>query len=289
MRSPLPDFVMKTPASLTEALQLLLTSPGEWQAFGGGTDLMVLLEAGQLTHRKFLNIWHLPELKGIQVSKDFVSIGAMATYSEILEQEILAKEFPMLGTAAHLTGSAAIQNRGTLAGNIVNASPAADSPPALLAYEAQIELISVKGSRWVPYCQFHQGYKKIDRREEELVKTIRLPRTPHGGKQYYRKVGARKEQAISKVCLAAIAFLKDRQIETVRIGVGSVAPIPLRCFQTEAVLRGKVLTQKTIAEAEAAIALEIAPIDDLRSTRHYRQRVTQNLLGEFLCGIGLDN
>jgi len=145
----------------------------------------------------------------------------------------------MLCQAASETGGLAIQNRGTLGGNIVNASPAADSPPALLAYDAEVELVSTQGSRWLPYHGFHTGYKQMLIRPDELLTRIRLPRNTTGATHYYRKVGTRKAQAISKVCFAAVGRTNNGHIEDARVVVGSVAPIVVRCLQTESSLRGQ--------------------------------------------------
>ena len=241
---------------------------------------MVLLEAGKLPHQNYLNIWKLPELRGIEVTDTFVSLGALTTYTEVQNHEILRKEFPMLCQAAKETGGIAIQNRGTLGGNIVNASPAADSPPALLAYDAELELVSKHGERRIPYFKFHSGYKQMDIRPDELLRTIRLPRAANRLTHYYRKVGTRKAQAISKVCFAAVGSMTDGKIETVRIALGSIAPIPLRCVQTENALRNQTID--SMAAARAIFASEISPIDDLRSTRDYRLRVSLNLLKHFI-------
>jgi CO/xanthine dehydrogenase FAD-binding subunit len=282
MRAYLPSYQLITPANLAEALNLLAREPGVWQPFAGGTDLMVLLEAGKLAHRNYLNIWNLPELVGIEVTNEHVTLGALTTYTDVQTNQILREEFPMLCQAASETGGLAIQNRGTLGGNIVNASPAADSPPALLAYDAELELVSVNGVRRVPYHGFHTGYKQIVMRADELLGRIRLPRTTKGLNQYYRKVGTRKAQAISKVCLAATARMEDRTIADLRIALGSIAPIPLRCAKTEESLRRVRLDQSMIERAKVELAREIVPIDDIRSTRNYRLRVSVNLLADFL-------
>jgi len=163
----------------------------------------------------------------------------------------------MLAEAAALTGGIATQNRGTIGGNIVNASPAADTPPVLLAYDAEIELTSVRGSRWIPYRAFHRGYKQMDRASDELLTRIRAPRRFGGWTQVYRKVGTRKAQAISKVCFAGV-----KRGDEIRVGLGSVAPVPLLIEGTD--LRA------------------VAPIDDIRSTAKYRSRVVRNLLEDFL-------
>jgi CO/xanthine dehydrogenase FAD-binding subunit len=195
---------------------------------------------------------------------------------------VLQNEFPMLCQAASETGGLAIQNRGTLGGNIVNASPAADSPPALLAYDADIELVSSDGSRWLPYQGFHTGYKQMLIGPNELLARIRMPRNTRGAAHYYRKVGTRKAQAISKVCLAALGTVRQDQISDVRIALGSVAPIVVRCVQTEDALRGRKADAETIKSACATLSREISPIDDIRSTAKYRLQVAKNLLTDFL-------
>jgi CO/xanthine dehydrogenase FAD-binding subunit len=267
---------------LSEALQILEAEPGVWKPFAGGTDLMVLLEAGKLAHFRYLNIWGLEGLAGIEANSNWVSLGALTTFTEIQEHSIIRKEFPMLCQAASETGGRAIQNRGTLGGNIVNASPAADAPPALLAYRAELELVSNKESRRVSYSDFHLGYKQMVMRPDELLLKVHLPRTTRPLLHYYRKVGTRKAQAISKVCFAAAGLPQHDRIEEVGIALGSVAPIPLRCLKTEAVVRGRKVDQTTISEARAELSKEIAPIDDIRSTSDYRLQVSLNLLEDFL-------
>src|SRR2546428_1214384 len=212
MRAYVPSYHLVSPPTLSEALNLLSQNEEVWKPFAGGTDLMVLLESGQLPQKNYVNIRNLKELRGIEVSDDQVTLGALTTYTEVQNDKVLREEFPMLCQAASETGGLAIQNRGTLGGNIVNASPAADSPPALLAYEAELELVSTQGARWVPYHSFHTGYKEMNIRPDELLVRIRLPRTTRGLKQYYRKVGTRKAQAISKVCIAALAQINDDRI-----------------------------------------------------------------------------
>src|SRR5947209_8001381 len=180
MRAYLPAYELILPATLKEALDVLARDNGVWKPFAGGTDLMVLLEAGKLPHKNYVNIWNLPELRGIELTDNHITLGALTTYSEVQGNEVLREEFPMLCQAASETGGLAIQNRGTLGGNIVNASPAADSPPALLAYDAELELISKEGSRRIPYAKFHLGYKQMDIRPDELLRAIHLPRNSNG-------------------------------------------------------------------------------------------------------------
>src|SRR5437773_3202549 len=175
MRAYVPSYQLISPANLGEVLEVLARESGKWKPFAGGTDLMVLLEAGQLPHKNYLNIWNLQELRGIEVTDSHVTLGALTTYAEVQDHETLREEYPMLCQAAMETGGLAIQNRGTLGGNIVNASPAADSPPALLAYDAELELISKSGARRIAYSKFHSGYKQLDLRADELLSAIHLP------------------------------------------------------------------------------------------------------------------
>ena len=282
MRSHLPSYELESPGTLALALERMGREPGAWQPFAGGTDLMVLLEAGKLPHRCFLNIWKLPELRGIEVTPDHIGMGALTTYTEIQRHEILAREFPLLARAAAETGGIATQNRGTLGGNIANASPAADSPPALLVYDADLELISAGGSRWLPYRDFHTGYKQLRLRPGELIRSIRLARAQTWTNQFYRKVGTRRAQAISKVCFAAAARADNGRIAELRIALGSVAPTVLRATETENLLKGERPSPAILQAARKSIAREIAPIDDIRSTARYRLRVAQNLLTQFL-------
>jgi CO/xanthine dehydrogenase FAD-binding subunit len=282
MRGYVPNYNLITSASLAEALGLLAHEPGVWKPFAGGTDLMVLLESGNLSHRNYINIWPLDELRQVEISNNDVTLGALTTYTDIQANPILSEEFPMLCQAASETGGIAIQNRGTIGGNIINASPAADSPPALLAYDAEIELTSSQRSRWIPYHGFHTGYKQLQMSSDELLTRIRLPRKTANCYHYYRKVGTRKAQAISKVCLAACGWTNNKRIGDLRIAFGSVAPIVVRCIHTEDTLRGQKLGKETVRLGRESLNNEIAPIDDIRSTASYRLRVATNLLADFL-------
>jgi len=279
MRAYVPEYDLVAPAKLSEALGLVAS---EWRPLAGATDLGVLFEAGKLPYRKLVSLRGIPELGGITVTDAHVTLGALATYSEVRRHALLASEFPLMVRAASWTGAVATQNRGTLAGNIANGSPAADSPPALLVYDAELELLSASGSRWVPYAAFHTGYKTNQMAADEIISQIRLPRRTFGCTQYLRKVGTRRAQAIAKVALAGLAEVAGGSLKRVRIAIASVAPTPLRYFETERFLTGRSVSGAVIAEAKAKIAAEIAPITDIRSTSEYRRLVSANLLGEFL-------
>lgn len=286
MRAHIPSYEIIAPRTLKEALAKLKSQPGIYRPIAGGTDLMVLLEAGQLVHKKFLNLWGLKDLEKIRLTSRRISIGALTTYSQMRRSPTLSREFPLLGAAASETGAIAIQNRGTIGGNIANASPAADTPPALLVYDAEIELISSSGSRRVPYAEFHVGYKKTVMRPDELIYRVHLKRDTAGLMHYYRKVGTRKAQAISKVCFAGALGVSPKGVIThARVALGSIAATPFRCRRVESALLGRPLEPALVAHARKAIAAEIKPLDDIRSTAEYRLRVAGNLLEEFLAQV----
>jgi CO/xanthine dehydrogenase FAD-binding subunit len=269
MKSFVPDFELSTPASLVEALTLLASGA---TPFAGGTDLMVALDAGQLTHRRFVNLAPLSELRSIQEHDNAIQIGALTTYTEIANSNLVAKHFPMLAAAARQTGCLAIQNRGTLGGNIANASPAADSCPVLLAYEASILLRSSIGQRTVPYQHFHTGYKTTLLAPGELIEAIRLPIREGIWIDRFRKVGPRQAQAIAKLSLAASAQVLNGKITAIRIAFGGMAPNPLRCR----------LTENQILSGQPWHLNELQPITDNRSTAEYRKQVAYNLMKDFI-------
>jgi CO/xanthine dehydrogenase FAD-binding subunit len=269
-------------------VSLLAAEPGAWMPIAGGTDVMVQYAAGTLSARKLVSLWNLPELRRIQASDDEIRIGAGSTYTDLRQHNVLQREFPLLTSAARWTGGIANQNRGTLGGNIVNASPAADSLPALLVYDAELILVSARGERRMRYVDFHTGYKKTQLASDELIQAICLSRRFVGYLSYSRKVGARNAQAISKVCVAAIGRVVRGVIEDVRIAMGSVAPVPLRLSLTEHVVKGQPINPELVLRAERAAIGEIRPIDDIRSTAAYRAAVSGNLVAEFLEKLAAD-
>jgi CO/xanthine dehydrogenase FAD-binding subunit len=282
MRSPGGAYELHAAVDFDDALRRLAHEPGAWRLFAGGTDLMVLLEARTLPPGRYLSIWGLPELRGIDVGPETIALGALTTYTNILAHADLARDCPLLLDAARETGGVATQNRGTIGGNIANASPAADTPPALLVYDAELELASARGIRRVPYDRFHTGYKTMDRAPDEIITRVHVSRAHRDWTTNYRKVGTRRAQAISKVCFAAGADARGGVVRDVRIAMGSVAPTVVRCRAVEEALRGQPLTPELVVSAQRELRRDIAPIDDVRSTAAYRSRVAQNLLGEFL-------
>jgi CO/xanthine dehydrogenase FAD-binding subunit len=285
MRSNTAQYDLIAPGTLDAVLQILADSPDRYTPIAGGTELMVALGAGRLQTKKLVSLWNLEELRFIEVTPDAIIIGAGTTFTDIRKHPVIAREFSILSEAASWTGSIANQNRGTLGGNIVNASPAADSPPVLLAYGAKLTLISTRGPRTLPYRDFHLAYKETALEPDELLHSVTIPRNLKGYKTYIRKVGTRNAQAISKVAIAALARMDNGNIADIRIGAASLREYPTRLIATEQSLTGKAITPETIAAACASILSEARPIDDIRSTAKYRATVAANLVEEFLRSI----
>jgi CO/xanthine dehydrogenase FAD-binding subunit len=286
MKSDPSEYELLAPADLQAAVSLLAHHPGMWFPIAGGTDLMVQYGAGTLRARKLVSIWNLSDLRRIEILPGEVQIGAGCTYTDLREHAVVRDEFPLLACAASWTGGIANQNRGTLGGNIVNASPAADSLPALLVYGADLILVSVRGERRLPYRDFHVAYRETKLAPDELIRAVCLPRRFAGYVSYARKVGTRNAQAIAKVCIAALARVEGGIVHDARIAVGSVAPVPLRLTDTERILEGKPAEPSVAALARKTAAAEVRPIDDIRSTARYRAAVVSNLIAEFLEKLG---
>ncbi|MGB6690511.1 MAG: FAD binding domain-containing protein [Terracidiphilus sp.] len=277
------------PGSLAAVLELLAEAPGEWTPIAGGTELMVAHAAGRLDAKKLVSLWGIRDLRFIETKSESFAIGAGTTFLDLRAHAELAAELPLLAKSASWIGAIANQSRATLGGNLVNGSPAADSSPALLAYDAEVELISIRGSRRVAYSEFHTGYKRNVLAPDELLFAIHLPRRFARHRHYLRKVGTRRAMAIAKVALGATALLEDGVIAEIRLAAASLAPFPTRLYRTEAAVLRQTVTQETIQAARSALLAEARPIDDIRSTAEYRRRVGANLLEEFLLELRAEN
>lgn len=240
----------------------------------GGTDLMVFLELGSANPTSVLDLWGCAELRG--VSEDGRTLGALTTWTDIARHPALPVA---LRDCARTVGAPQIQNRGTIGGNIVNASPAGDSLPMWLATDATFELASVRGVRQVPASAFWLGYRKTALAPDELLVRVHL-HTHVGDRLHYRKVGTRLAQAISKVVLGGRLRVEGGIVTEARVALGSVAPTPIRAHHVEAALLGKPIDPA----AAAAVADDIAPIDDIRSTADYRRTVAANVIRAWLAG-----
>jgi CO/xanthine dehydrogenase FAD-binding subunit len=273
------------PGSLAAVLDLLASEPGAWTPIAGGTELMVAFAAGRLSAARLVSLWGVPELRFIETTSGMITLAAGTTFSDLRANAVITAGFPLLARAASWIGSIANQARATLGGNLVNGSPAADSSPALLVYDAEIELISVRGKRRIPYSEFHTGYKQNLMTADELLYAVHLPRRFAQHRQYLRKVGTRRAMAIAKVALGATALLKNGSIDEIRLAAASLAPFPTRLHKTESALTGRAPDAALIEAAREALLGEVQPIDDIRSTARYRRAVGANLLEEFLRGL----
>ena len=268
MRTAISPLALVQPRSLGDALRLL-RDEGPLTPLAGCTDVFVGLNFGTLRDRRFLNLWHLDDLRGIERRKGVIRIGALTTYTDLIGSAIVRRHLPMLVAAAREIGAVQIQNRGTLGGNIANGSPAGDTLPVLAAADALVELRSADWVRTVRFTEFYTGYRASVRRPEELITAIAFPAVE--GTQWFRKVGTRAAQSISKVVMAGVRATRPR------IAFGSVAPTVVRVPRTE----GALAAGASIDQARAILQEEIRPIDDLRSTASYRRRVAANLLAQF--------
>ncbi len=282
MRGNPETHELVAPGSLAAVLHLMAVEPGAWTPIAGGTELMVAHAAGRLNAPKLVSLWGVPELRFVHATDESIVVGAGATFADLRRSALITEELPLLAKAASWIGSIANQSRATLGGNLVNGSPAADSSPALLVYDAEIEIISARDSRRIPYHKFHTGYKRNALAVDELLYAVHLPRRFGHHRQYLRKVGTRRAMAISKVALGATAFIETGVIREIRLGAASLAAFPTRLHRTEDALLNKPITNDLIQTGRNAILTEALPIDDIRSTAEYRRRVAANLLEEFL-------
>ena len=272
------------PADLAEALALRAAHP-EAMPLAGGTDVMVFVESGTLSPPAFLNLWGLAELRGVQADGDGLRLGALCTYTELEADARVQATAPALVEAARTVGAKQIQNRGTLAGNVANASPAGDSLPVLLALDAEVEVASVRGTRRIPMDALYTGYRKLALAPDELITAICLPARHPADVQYYRKVGTRLAQAISKVMLGGRLRIEGGVVTEARVAFGSVAAFPVRARTVEAALVGRPVD----AAAADLVGADIKPIDDIRSTATYRLEVARRILQGWLAAVAAED
>jgi CO/xanthine dehydrogenase FAD-binding subunit len=251
----------------------------------GGTDLMVSL-TGELAPppTSVVDLWAIEALRGIAIDGDALTLGALTTYTDVRRSALCREHVPALVEAAATIGAAQIQNRGTLGGNIANASPAGDTLPVLLAADAVIVVGSERGERDVPAAEFWMGYRQTALAHDELIVRIRLPLAAER-EMRFRKVGTRRAQAISKVVIA-VAWQGDGSWRDVRVALGSVAATPVRAAATEAALEDRRPTPETADAAAETLAGELAPIDDVRSTAEYRRLVAARVLHRIVRDAG---
>jgi xanthine dehydrogenase small subunit len=260
------ELDLRRASSLGDALTILRDE--KRTPIAGATDLYVAAQFGTLVPRKLLDIWEVKELRGISLKGDTLVIGALATYTSLIRSPEINKRLPMLIEASQQVGGPQIQNRGTVGGNIANGSPAGDSLPVWAATDATVVLRSASGERRVKFNEFYTGYRATVMKPDELIIAVEVP--PVEGKQWFRKVGTRRAQAISKIVVAGVRSAAPK------IAFGSLAATVVRVPKTEA-----ALAKSGIDEAAKVLAGEISPIDDVRSSAEYRKQVAVNLLRRF--------
>ena len=289
MPAIISDHHVVTPPTRDEALRFLAAHRDEgWVPLAGGTDLMVgLYRDRNPPGRRWLNLWELrPELAAIGREGELIRVGGLATMTELRRSSLLRAACPLIAQAASVVGAIQIQNRATVAGNIVTASPAGDTLPVWLALDAEIELHSVGGVRRLPYARFMTGYRRTVREPDELLTAV-LFQPPGSGtvRLLFRKVGTRAAQAISKVAFAGIATLDEYgRYRDIRLAFGSMGPTPLRAGVAERFVAGSHPDADLGRRAAELLSQDLRPIDDLRSTADYRMRVARNLVREFVGG-----
>jgi len=259
--------------TLMEALALRSEHP-EATVLAGGTDIMVFVEGGALQLKEVLNIWPCKELRAIEATDTGLRIGALATWTDVRHHDGVPAA---LRECAQTIGAEQIQNRGTVGGNIVNASPAGDSLPLWLALDASFEVASVRGKRLIAADDFWTGYRTTSLAADELLIAAHISASP-SMRTCYRKVGTRMAQAISKVVFGGSLKIEDGLVKDARLALGSVAPVPVRLKSVEAALIGHPIN----ASAADGVQADIAPIDDIRSTAKYRRKVAHRVVRSWL-------
>ncbi len=284
MRGDHGTMTVERPRTPEQAVSLMRKHPGAL-ALAGGTDLMVLWNAGLLNGKTVVDLSAIKPWTAIRANRESATIGALATHAEIQANAAIRREFPLLVSACATIGAAQIQNRGTIGGNIANASPAGDTFPALAVYEPLIQVVSSGGRRIVAFSAIFAGVKKTTLTPGELIESVDLHYLrPRPARAMFRKVGTRSAQAISKVVAAGLLWVEKGAVKELRFALGSVAPTVKRLSSAERFLAGKPLDAEAVDRACRLVEKDISPIDDIRSTRRYRLEVAKGLLRQFLQG-----
>jgi carbon-monoxide dehydrogenase medium subunit len=264
------------PETLQEALALLSEHAPHGKPLAGGTNLVVEMRVGHHQGKSMVDLTRLQELRGIQAQNGHIVIGGGTTVSELLVHPLIATHAAPLRQSAAVFANPLIRNRATVAGNLVDASPAADLAPPLLALGAEVELVCREHTRWVPLDEFMVGVRKTLIQPDELMRSIRWSRPPERSAGAFYKVGLRKADAISVLSAAVmVACDTSGRCTLARIALGALAPRPLRAYEAENALLGQPLRAEGIAEAARLAAEATRPISDIRGTADYRKRVTE--------------
>ncbi len=281
----IPEFDLYMPRTLSEALALLADNGPEALPIAGGTNLIPDMRGGRRRPAVLVNVGGLAELRGIRREDGHLVVGGGTTLAEVLESPLIAEEAPVLHRAARVFANPLVRNRATLAGNLVDASPAADSAPPLLVLDAEVELRSREGVRRMLLDDFLMGVRKTARRPDELLTAVRWTAPAPGTYTEFYKVGLRKADAIAVVSVAVLVERDEEgRVRKARIALGSVAPRVIRAREAESLLEGELLTEDRIAEAARLAAEATSPISDVRAPAAYRREVAESLVQRLLSG-----
>ncbi|HDJ27233.1 MAG TPA: xanthine dehydrogenase family protein subunit M [Aciduliprofundum sp.] len=282
------SFEVHRPGSLQEALEILEKYGEDVRPIAGGTDLVLAVRSGALKVGHIMDITRIPELRTLDLDGDTLIVGAAVTISELLELEVVRERLPALWEAMYWLGSPQIRNVATLVGNICNASPAADTAPPLMIYDARVRILGPGGKRVIPIEEFFVHVKKTVLEPGEMVGFVEIP-IKEGFRSRFRKIGKRRAEVLSIVNAAVGFFFGNGRMEGVRIALGSVAPTPIRARTAEAVLEGKEPSMELVEEAASRAREETRPISDVRASAEYRREMTfvlvRRLILDLLGGV----
>ena len=260
-----------------------LSKKGNFSFLAGGTDINIQLKNGTLTSQNIIFINHLPEFHGISENNESIIIGTSTTFSEIIESPIISEYLPFFRNSLKSFASPLIQTTATIGGNIANASPTGDSLPLLLVLDAKLELVSRNNTRIIPLSDFYNGYKKMNLRSNEIIKSVLIPKIAEKDyKTFYRKIGSRKSLSIAKLSVAGLKKIKDNRITEIKIAAGALHEYPRRLTSLENIISGKLINEIGINDIVSLLQSEITPISDLRSDKEYRFEVCLNLIKSFI-------
>jgi carbon-monoxide dehydrogenase medium subunit len=274
------SFAYTEATSVAEALRVVSECGPDARLLAGGTDVGVLLRRRRIRPTHLVSIARIPELRHLRETEGCVVVGAAVCHRQIERSPLLTASARALQEACATVGPVQIRNVGTVGGNLANASPAADTPPVLLALGAEVTLAGPAGTRTLPLERFFLGYRQTALAADELIRDVRFPQPPPGTGTAFEKLGRRRAMEISIACVGALLTLEPdgRTCREVRIGLGAVAPTPVRARAAEAALRGRVLTPAAVDAAAREAAAECAPIDDLRASAEYRRLAVEALV-----------
>jgi CO/xanthine dehydrogenase FAD-binding subunit len=276
------EFAYTSPSTLGEALEILQDYGERASVIAGGTDLMIGIREGGLRAELVVDISRIPELQFVREEGNQISIGPLVTHDELASSRLIKKGASVLGRAANSVGSPQIRNMGTIGGNIINASPAADTIPALVVLEAQVTLIRKGGERNLPITDLYLGPYKTIIEQQELLTQIAFAKLDDTWKSSFIKLARRNALAISRINIAVVAKMHEMRAKEVRVSVGSSTPAPCRMEKAEAVLKGAVPSATVIEEASRIVAEEMVDRSGVRSSTEYKKPAVQGLVKKAL-------